>query len=331
MFRGRLHDGVRYAAGPDTVNLFFDRASGLPIVVETLTDDPILGDRRTEIWLTRWQNAGGGVLNPYQFDRFWNGRLQLHSVATAVTINPGTPDSLFAIPDSIAVRAQRSNPTPPPVVVTLVELAPRVWRAEGGTHHSLVVDQGARLVVVEAPLGAARMQAVLDTLRARFPGKPVGLVVNTHHHWDHAGGLRAALAAGVPVVTHASNAAFVRGIAAARKTVSPDELARRLGPARVRAPAITAVQDSLVLGAGDGRVVIYRLPTAHVEGMLAAYVPAARLLFVSDVLSPGPTLAPVGSAELVTLARSRSIGVDRVAGGHGGVANWADVERAATP
>jgi glyoxylase-like metal-dependent hydrolase (beta-lactamase superfamily II) len=330
-FRGRPHDGVRYTAGLDTVSLFFDRAGGLLTVVETVTDDPILGDRRTENWFTRWQPAGGGVLYPRQYDRFWNGRLQQHSVFTSVTINPEMTDSLFAIPDSIAARAERSNPTPPPIVVTLVELAPGVWRAEGGTHHSLVVDQGARLVVVEAPLGAARMRAVLDTLRARFPGKPVGLVVNTHHHWDHAGGLRATLAAGVPVVTQAGNAAFVRGIAGARKTVNPDELARRLGPARVRPPAITAVADSLVLGTGDGRVVVYRLPTTHVEGMLAAYVPAARLLFVSDVLSPGPTLAPVGSAEVVALARARGITVDRVAGGHGGVANWADVERAANP
>jgi glyoxylase-like metal-dependent hydrolase (beta-lactamase superfamily II) len=194
-----------------------------------------------------------------------------------------------------------------------------------------VVDQGTRLVVVEAPQTAARTEAVLDTLRARFPGKPVGLVVNTHHHWDHAGGLRAALAAGLPVVTHARNAAFVRGIAAARKTVRPDALARRLGPARVRVPAITAVEDSLALGAGDRRIVIYRLPTAHVEGMLAAYVPGTRLLFVSDVLTPGPTLAPAGSAEIVALARARGIAVDRVAGGHGGVANWTDVERAAGP
>lgn len=329
-FRGLPHDGVRYAAGPDTMSLFFDRANGLLTVIETLTDDPILGDRRTENWLTRWQDAGGGVLYPRQFDRSSNGRLQLHAVFTAVTINPETPDSLFAIPDSIAARAQRSSATPPPIVVTLVELAPGIWRAEGGSHHSLVVDQGTRLVVVEAPQTAARTQAVLDTLRARFPGKPVGLVVNTHHHWDHAGGLRAALAAGVPVVTHARNAAFVRGIAAARKTVKPDALATRLGPARVRVPAITGVGDSLVLGAGDRRVVIYRLPTTHVQGMLTAYVPGTRLLFVSDVLSPGPTLAPVGSAELVAFARAREIAVDRVAGGHGGVANWTDVERAAS-
>lgn len=329
-WRGELHDGLRYANGPDTLNLFFDRRSGLPVLIETITDDPILGDRRTLTMFTRWQDTGG-ILYPRQYDIEANGRLQTHSIFTAVTVNPPLADSLFAIPDSIAARAQRSNPTPPPVVVTLVELAPGLWRAEGGSHHSLVVDQGARLLVIEAPQGAARMQAVLDTLRSRFPTKPVRLVVNTHHHWDHSGGLRATLAAGVPVVTHARNAAFVRGIAAARKTVRPDELARRLGPARVRVPAITAVEDSMVLGAGDQRVVIYRLPTAHAEGMLAAYVPGARLLFVSDVLTPGPTLAPVGSAELVALARARSIAVDRVAGGHGGVAAWADVERAAGP
>ena len=329
-WRGELHDGVRYANGPDTVDLYFDRRTALPVVTETVSDDPILGDRHTVSWFTRWQ-ASGALLYPRQYDVEVNGRLQTHSVFTAVTINSGLADSLFAIPDSIAARAQRGNPTPTPVVVTLVELSPGIWRAEGGSHHSLVVDQGTRLVVVEGPQSSARMQAVLDTLRGRFPGKPVGLLINSHHHWDHSGGLRAALAAGVPVVTHARNLAFVRGIAAARKTVKPDELARRLGPARVRPPAITAVEDSMVLGTGDQRVVIYRLPTSHVQGMLVAYVPATRLLFVVDVLSPGPTLPPVGSAEVVALARARGLAVERVAGGHGGVANWADVERAATP
>ncbi|MGH7546892.1 MAG: MBL fold metallo-hydrolase [Gemmatimonadales bacterium] len=324
-WRGDMHDGVRYTHGLDTLDLYFDRASGLPTVTETLTDDPILGDRRTASWLTRWQDAGG-VLIPRQYDVYVNGRLQTHSVFTAVTLNPETPDSLFVIPDSIAARAQRASPAPPPVVVNLVELAPGLWRAEGGSHHSLIADQGARLVVVEAPQNATRSRAVLDTLGARFPGKPVGLVVNTHHHSDHAGGLRAYLAAGIPVVTHARNVAFVRGIALARKTVAPDALSRRPGQ-----PEIRAVKDSLTLGTGERRIVLYRLPTAHVQGMLAAYVPEAELLFNSDVLSPGTVLAPVGSREIVALVKARGVSVARVAGGHGGVATWSEVERAASP
>ncbi len=332
-------DGIRYAAGLDTLDLYFDRRSGLLVLTETLTDDPILGDRVTRTAFTRWQDAGG-VLFSREVDVEVNNRLQTNTVVTAVNSNPDLSDTLFVIPDSIASRAQRSNPTPPPVVVTLVELAPNVWRAEGGSHHSLIVDQGTRLLVVEAPLSAMRMEAMLDTLRSRFPGKPVGLVINTHHHWDHASGLRAVLAAGVPVVTHARNVSFVRSIATARKTIRPDVLSRRLGPARPPLPAISGFEDSLVVGTGDGRIIAYRFPTAHVEGMLAVYVPAARILFQSDIVNvtaanpPAtvpPSPPPAGSAELVRFAKARGLAVERVAGGHGIVVPWADVERAATP
>ena len=322
-------DGVRYAAGLDTLDLFFDRRSGLLVLTETLTDDPVLGDRVTRTAFTRWQDAGG-VLFPRQVDIEVNNRLQTQNVATAVNANPELPDTMFAIPDSIAARAQRSDPTPPPVVVTLVELAPNVWRAEGGTHHSLIVDQGTRLLVVEAPLSALRMEAMLDTLRSRFPGKAVGLVINTHHHWDHSGGLRAVLAAGVPVVTQARNVSFVRSIATARKTIRPDILSRRLGPARPPLPAISGVEDSLVIGRGDGQVVAYRFPTVHAEGMLAVYVPSARILFQSDIVNATPPPA-AGSAELVRFVKARGVVVERVAGGHGVVLPWADVEHAAGP
>jgi glyoxylase-like metal-dependent hydrolase (beta-lactamase superfamily II) len=254
-----------------------------------------------------------------------NDRLQQQVNITAVTLNPEIPDSLFAIPDSIAAAALRPGTPPPPVAVTLQSLAPGVWRAEGGSHHSLVVVQGERLVVVEAPQNAARFGAVLDTLRARFPALRVDPVVNTHHHWDHAGGVRAALAAGLPVVTHAGNAEFLREIGTAKKTVAPDALSRAPRP-----PVVRAVTDSLVIGTGDQRIVVYAFPTTHAQGMLVAWVPAAGLVFTSDVLTPGPTLAAPGSRELVAFARARGLAISRVVGGHGGVAEWAEVERAAS-
>jgi glyoxylase-like metal-dependent hydrolase (beta-lactamase superfamily II) len=292
-WRGELMDGVRFAQGADTVSLYFDRLTGLLTVSELITDDAILGDRRGITWYTRWQQAGDVKL-PRQFDSYTNDRLLSHNVVTSLVVNGPISDTLFAIPDSIARRAQpasAASPAPAPVTVNLVELAPSVWRAEGGSHHSLVIEQATQLVVVEAPQSGARFRAVLDTLKSRFPAKPVGLVVNTHHHWDHAGGVRSAMAAGLRVGTHRRNVAFVRGVAAARKTVQPDALSRRQ-----TLPSIVGISDSLIVGTGDRRVVLYELPTSHVEGMLAAYVPSARLLFASDVLSPpvppaAPTLA----------------------------------------
>jgi len=326
-WRGESVRGVHYLQGRDTVDVYFDGRSGLPVLTEVLSDDPVLGDRRTVTAFTRWQDAGGFVY-ARQFDTEVNGRLQTHTILTALNVNGTVADSLFLIPDTIRAKAQPSDPNPPPITVSLVELAPNVWRAEGGSHHSLIVDQGTRLVLIEAPLSAQRMAAVLDTLRSRFPNKPVGVAVNTHHHWDHSSGLRTVLAANISVVTHARNVNFVRSIGSARKTVRPDAISRSGKPSR---STILSVEDTLTLGTGDSRVVLYRLPTAHAEGLLAAYVPSARILFQSDVVNAAPNPPAAGCVELVKFARGRGISVERVAGGHGVVLAWADVERAATP
>jgi len=321
--RGEAMDGVRYANGPDTASLWFDRLSGLLVIAERVTDDGVLGDRRNTATYTRWADAAGVKL-PRQIDSEANGRLVQHTIITAALANTALADSLFAIPDSIARRAQRGPIAAAPIAVTLQELGPNVWRAEGGSHHSLVVRQPNGLVVVEMPQGSARSRAVLDTLRSRFPGVRVHTAVSTHHHWDHSGGVREYVAQGIPVVAHARNVDFIRGIGAAPKTVAPDALSRVK-----RTPVVRAAAADFALGTGETRVEFPELPNTHVEGMLTAYVPSLRILFVADVVQPGPAMTSVGAREVVAMVRARGIAVDRVVGAHQGVVAWADVERAA--
>jgi glyoxylase-like metal-dependent hydrolase (beta-lactamase superfamily II) len=323
--RDETVDGVRIALGVDTVRVWFDRLTGLPVARETLIDDSILGDRRTVIWYTRWQPAGHVQL-PRQVDVEVNGRLLTHTVITSATVNQALDESLFAIPDSMRARAPAFPPLAARITVNLTNLAPALWRAEGGSHHSLVIDQGQSLLVVEAPQSAARSAAVLDTLERRFPGRRVSAVVMTHHHHDHSGGIRAYMARGIPVYAHQRNVAFARGIAAARKTVAPDRLTRG-----AQAPAVSAVNDSTVIGRGPGRVILYTLPTIHAEGVLVAWHPASGTLFTSDVLSPAANQPPArtGSVEMVAFARSRGLSPMWFAGGHGTVVEWTAVSAAA--
>jgi glyoxylase-like metal-dependent hydrolase (beta-lactamase superfamily II) len=322
---GETADGIRLPLGPDTVNLFFARSTGLPMTSEVIADDPVLGDRRTVTWYGRWQDAGG-LLLPRQVDVEVNGKLQSQTVLTSVVANPELDPAQFAVPDSMAARAPRPAASPPPLTVALVNLGPGVWRAEGGTHHSLVVEQGNTLLVIEGPQSSARTSAVLDTLKSRFPSKPVYGVVMTHHHHDHSGGIRAYLARGVRAIAHQRNARFVAGVATAAKTVAPDRLSRSPGT-----PPMVPVQDSLVLGTGAGRVVLYPLASTHAGGLLAAWVPAAGVVFTSDVVSPAANAPPPrqGSAELVAFARAVGIAPSRYVGGHGVVIDWSALEAAA--
>jgi hypothetical protein len=147
-YRGDSLPGVRYAADADTASLYFDPLSGRLLIVETLSDDPVLGDRRAATIYTRWTPAGP-ISYPRQIDGEVNGRAASHVNITSVTVNDALGDAALAIPDSIVERARRAAP-PAPVTVTLVSLGTGVWRAEGGSHHSLVVEQPDGLVLVEA-------------------------------------------------------------------------------------------------------------------------------------------------------------------------------------
>ena len=323
VWREESLNGVRILVGTDSLSLYFDRTTGRPTLMVVLTDDPVLGDRSTETAYTRWVSAGAVVL-PRQVDVYANGRQLSTTVVYESSGNAALDEAEFMVADSVAVRARAAAAAAAaPVTVTLVPFGTGVWRAEGGSHHSLVVEQGTGLLVIEAPQSAERTRAVLDTLARRFPGRAVRQVVSTHHHYDHSGGVREYMARGVPVLTHQRNVAFVTRVATARKTVAPDALSR--GGAR---PAVQGMADSLVIGSGASAVVLYSIGSVHAEGLLAAFVPSAGVLFTSDVLNPAPVLNPVGAAELVAFARARGLAVRTYTGGHGVALPWADVERA---
>lgn len=331
VINGEPADGVRYTLNGATPTIWFSRRTGLPLQQQTVTDHAILGDLTTTITWSHWSNTA--VRIPGQIVTEAGPSLTMVTQRVA-SINEALSDTLFLIPDSIAAQFRAQPPlvvaaTPPVPPVSLSEVAPGVWRASsapppspgGGPqpagYNALVVDQGDRLVLVEAPLTPAWTRSLLDTLAGRFPGKRVGTLVNTHHHWDHAGGVRAVLAAGIPVVTHERNVEFVRQVGTARKTVRPDALSRR-----GRLPAITGVSDSLVVGRGDNRVVVYTTETAQDGGAhLVAVVPSSGVLFQSDILTglpPGRGQVPRAAArEIAQFAQRRGLAIQRVVGGHG--------------
>ena len=152
-------------------------------------------------------------------------------------------------------------------------------------------------------------------------------VVPTHHHGDHIGGLRTLIAEGATVVTTPGN----RWVIEAESTAPiKDALARNPRKAKIE----TIQNKKRVFEDGTQTVEIIDVgPNSHATEMLVAYLPKQKLLFQGDLFIVPLNDAPVGPAQQTTIdfaKRVKELGLqsDRVAGVHGKVATWPQVEQA---
>ena len=155
-----------------------------------------------------------------------------------------------------------------------------------------------------------------------MPGKPIRYVVNSHSHFDHSGGLRAAVAEGAAIVTQAQNKAYFERAFATPSTIAPDALAKS-GMKKAR---IVTVGEKMVLMDATRTVELYRLADAHhSDTFLVAYLPKEKLLIEADSFTPAPPNTPPptqinpNNTNLVDNLGSLNLAVDRILPLHGRV------------
>lgn len=343
---GELRHRIEIGDDVHPLSLFIDRETGEITELATLENDYVSGDTALDVYYEGWRAWDGDVQFPSEVVIALAGQ-ELHAEhRTAVATNTALDDGSFAFPPTAAptyvaedaARGARTSQfhesfaalgVPLDGLQTYIEaqqLATGVWHLRGGSHHSLVIEQAAGVVVVEAPLYEARAQAVLAWIAANIPNKPVTHVIATHHHRDHAGALRTFVARGARVIVGAAARPFLGEAFRAARTIEPDELA-----AAPRAAAFDTVArgGELVLADSTRPVQVFAIESTHAADMLIAYVPGAQVVFVSDIYSPGFPPNPFGARELRNAVVARGLSVTTIAGGHGGVGPRADLDAAA--
>ena len=250
--------------------------------VETMVDNPVLGDTLVEVTYADYGELGGDlpsdVLFPARIVQTQGGHPTLD--LTLTNVNAYNPYIIFPLSENV----EKAAAMPPQVNVETQEVADGVWYLTGGSHHSVAVEFGDHVVVVEGPQNDARATAVIDAVKAAMPNKPIRYVVNTHHHFDHAGGLRAFVADGATVITQAQATDYFAQAWANPHTLNPDRLAQA-----PREPVIEGVDERRVLTDGTRTLELHRLQGSnHADTMLVAYLPADNILIEADVYTPAP-------------------------------------------
>jgi glyoxylase-like metal-dependent hydrolase (beta-lactamase superfamily II) len=286
---------------------------------QALLPNDVFGDMLVETTYAGYKDFGG-IQFPTRIIQRQGGHPTLDLTITNVRSNEFVD---ITVPDNV-----RNPPAAKPPMAASQKVADGVFWITGGSHHSLAVDMGDHVVVIEGPQNEARSDLVIAETKNVIANKPIRFVVNTHLHFDHSGGLRTFVDEGATVVTHAGNQGFYEKAWAAARTLAPDKLSKS-----GKKPMFQGVTDRSVLQGTNKRTIELHVLTGnpHNEQTLIAWLPSERILFQSDMINPpapGATVPPPTPTitnfydNLVRL----KIQPEQIVGGHGGrVATSADL------
>ena len=282
--------------------------------VESSYGHPIVGDMKVLTYYGPYRDFAG-VKFPTKIIQYQDGLATLDLTVTAVRANPSV---------DIELPAHVQNE---PVPVKSEKVADGVWYITGVGNNSALIEMKDYLIVVEAPHGERRSLAVLGEVKKLVPNKPIKYLVNTHHHFDHASGVRTYAAEGVTIVTHEVNRPYFERAALNSWTLAPDRLAKSK-----KKPVFQTMGDNMVLTDGTRSVELYQIVgNPHHDGIIMAYLRKEKLLIEADVytpLAPGAEPPKVPNPQAVNLesnVRRLGLEVDRIVSVHGRVVPYSDL------
>ena len=298
--------------------------------VETRVDGGFTGDTLIEGIYSGYKDFGG-VKFPMHIVQRQGGYAVLDLTVDGVEPNSSAALEFQGNPQRGGGAGGRGAEAPGAARIQSEKIGNGVWIISYGNERSAAVEFKDHVIIVEAPGGDDQSLATIAEVKRILPNKPIKYVVNSHHHSDHAGGIRAYVAEGIPIITHESHKRYYeQEIFKNPHTLNPDRLARM-----PRAPVIETVKDKRVLTDGDMTLELYLVRgNLHAEGMLMAYVPKEKLLIQADLFVERPGAPPLPApspftTNLVENVQRLKLDVQRVVHIHGGVDSWSEIVKAA--
>jgi glyoxylase-like metal-dependent hydrolase (beta-lactamase superfamily II) len=285
-------------------------AQNLVEKVSYLSTNEVVGDYPIEIAYSDYADFSG-VKFPRRIVQTEDGHPTLD-----ITVSDVKPNAAV----TIAAPANVQQAAVPPLRVGVEKLADGVWYLSTPNARNWAVEFNDHIVVVEGIGSEARSLAAIEEIKKAIPNKPIRFVINTHAHYDHAGGLRTYVAQGATVITHELNKPFFEKVWARPRTIAPDSLSKA-----PKAATFETVSDKKVLTDGTRTIELYHMKgTSHNVANLLVYMPAEKLLFWGDGYNPpagddprDPVRTPEQMIDLYRVITMNNLDVKTVAPAHG--------------
>jgi hypothetical protein len=286
------------AATPENLRI----EGGLPVVDLAIEEGYVTLGIEPRTLLPRWvrwtaphQNLGEVVITTtfvgYQdFDGVqlpftWSSRIDWRDTLIQTRLLDGyyvNSDKTPSIAAPAAVRAQPAPAAAPPAPqITATKVADGLWHLSPGGH--TVVEFADHLVIFEMGGTAAQARAAIALANTLVPGKQLTHLIVSHHHFDHTLGFRAAVEAGLTVISHWGNEEILRDMA-----TRPAPNFAGLVPNPNGAPLkFVPVDGRLRLQDERMTLDIYEVVKHnHMANAVFAYAPQSRTFIEADLATP---------------------------------------------
>jgi glyoxylase-like metal-dependent hydrolase (beta-lactamase superfamily II) len=243
--------------------------------IETRLDNSVYGDMLVEAEFSAYKDFNG-LLFPSVLIQKQGGfpvlSLEVASVTPNSTVSAEAPPRPAGGPGG-------GGGAPAAAVEAVTQVVPGIFVSNGG-YQSVFVEFADSIVVIDGLQSDQRSAELITQAKAAIPGKPIGYVITTHNHFDHASGLRAFVNEGATIVTHKINEEFFNEALANPRTL--ENVDPQTMPVKV-----LGVEDFHDLTDGTRHIELYRLMgSLHADDMMVAYLPEIKTVVEADVLQP---------------------------------------------
>lgn len=263
----------------DNLEIAFDTDSGRPAWVKWREPQENLGELVNTAHFEAYQRWDGILTaSSHNVVSDWRNISQRKLYIDMIKINVDAGD--LAAPASVLAAAE-----PERIMQAHAQtVAPGVWHITGnGGANSILFEFEDHLTLYEVPSNDDWGKEILRVARETVPGKPVTQAIVSHHHFDHSGGVRQAVAEGLSLITHPDNTGIFTEMTSSRPQEFIDDQGRNPQPLN-----IIPVEDMLVLEDDNMRVEVYTVVNMnHMPNGVFAYVPASKLLIQADMFDTG--------------------------------------------
>jgi hypothetical protein len=282
------------------------------------------GDVRQRIYFDNWKLIEG-ITFPTNLIEERNGVVWRSTQALNVEFNVQLDEKAF---DMTAGAVKQSAASPgwnrPFNVKQSTPLAPGI-DLFAGSWNATIVKQSDGIIILEAPISALYTQGVIREARKRHPSMPINGVLSTSDSWPHSGGVRQAVALGLPVYILDLNQPLLDKMMSAPHTIEPDALQKSKSLHGSRWKIVARKQE---IGSGTNRIELFPLRGASTERQYMVYFPERHLLYASDTLAlndDGTLYDPELMYEVAQEVKRENLIVDTVFAMHQGPMPWDQV------